>query len=217
MKLLYLNPNSSVHMTDGIVAVARQALPEAEILGWTNHGAPPAIQGPEDGAAAIPGLLAQLPAAREAGADAIVIACFDDVGLDQMRVASHCPVLGIGQSAFATATLLGLRYSVITTLAVSVPVIEGNIRASGYDTLCRGVRPSGLPVLTVEAGGEEVCQRLADEMRQARDHEQAQAAILGCAGMAGLKAELARRTTLQVIDGVEASARLAAALAQMAV
>ena len=62
--ILFLNPNSSEHMTNGIVATAREVLPGVRIEGRTNHGAPAAIQGAEDGAAAVPGLLAQLEAAR---------------------------------------------------------------------------------------------------------------------------------------------------------
>ncbi|OYU17603.1 MAG: HyuE hydantoin racemase, partial [Rhodobacteraceae bacterium PARR1] len=93
MRLLYINPNSTASMTDQVTAVARAALPEAEVLGWTNHAGPPAIQGPEDGAAAVVGLMAMLPQAAEVGADVIIIACFDDTGLDDLRAAAHCPVI----------------------------------------------------------------------------------------------------------------------------
>ena len=105
--ILFLNPNSSEHMTNGIVATAREVLPGVRIEGRTNHGAPAAIQGAEDGAAAVPGLLAQLEAARDA--EVIVIACFDDTGLAEMRARAHCPVVGIGQAAFHAANLLGER------------------------------------------------------------------------------------------------------------
>lgn len=222
MRILYLNPNSTEAMTESVVESARAALTpmpgsgpgsRIEVLGWTNTGAPSAIQGPEDGAAAVPGLLAQLGAARKAGADAIVIACFDDTGLDQIRAAAHCPVLGIGQSAYTMARLLGRRFSVVTTLAVSVPVIRDNIRHQGFAPDCTGVRPTGLPVLEVEAGGETVIARIADEIALAADQDGAGVAVLGCAGMAGLRGELAARAPIPVIDGVRASARLALALA----
>lgn len=189
MQLLYLNPNSSAHMTDGIVAHARAGLPGVTIIGHTNQGAPPAIQGPEDGKAAIPGLLTALSRAAQEGVDAIVIACFDDTGLDVMRSVAPCPVFGIGQSACASAALLGLRWSVVTTLDVSVPVIRENIRAAGLDGPCASVRASGIPVLQVEQGGPEVLDRLAAVIDEARRQDGAQAIVLGCAGMARLKAE----------------------------
>jgi len=214
MRVLYINPNSTEAMTDSIVEAARAGNPGVEILGWTNLDGPPAIEGPDDGAAAIPGLLALLPKARTEGVDAIVIACFDDTGLAQARAAAHCPVIGIGQSAYMAATLLGHRFAVVTTLAVSVPVIEENIAAHGFDTACASVRASGLPVLVVEEGSEATRAHLADEIRAAFS-QGATAAILGCAGMAMLREDLAARTGGALIDGVAASAQLAPALARL--
>ncbi len=197
-----------------MVAVARRANPEAEIIGWTNHGGPPAIQGPEDGAAAVPGLLALLPRAKAERVDAIVIACFDDTGLAEIRAAAHCPVIGIGQAAYVTASLLGHRFSVVTTLDVSVPVIEGNIETLGYGESCASVRASGLPVLTVEEGSEDTRAHLAREIIAVQS-EGATAAVLGCAGMADLRDDLAARTGMPLIDGVAASAQLAQTLARL--
>lgn len=194
MRLVYINPNSTEAMTESLMAVARGANPDAEIIGWTNHAGPPAIEGPEDGTAAIPGLLALLPETRAAGADAIVVACFDDTGLAEVRAGADCPVVGIGQSAYITAVLLGYRFSVVTTLDVSVPVIEGTIWGSGFGPSRASVRASGLAVLTVEEGREETRLRLAEEILTARRADGATAAVLGCAGMAALRDDLFART-----------------------
>lgn len=210
MRLVYINPNATEAMTESIAAAARAALPEAEILGWTNADGPPAIQGPEDGAAALPGLRALLPEARRAGADAIVIACFDDTGLAEMRDAAHCPVIGIGQAAFHMAALLGGRFGVVTTLPVSVPVIAGNIETYGFAPACTGIRPSGLGVLEVEAGGAAALARLEEEIAGA-EAEGARAVVLGCAGMARHRRLLATRAQAPLIDGVTASALLVSA------
>lgn len=211
MRLLYINPNSTEAMTDQVTAVARAALPEAEVLGWTNHAGPPAIQGPEDGAAAVVGLMAMLPQAKAVGADVIIIACFDDTGLDDLRAAAHCPVIGIGQAAYVTAALAYGGFAVITTLQVSVPVLEENIARYGLSDACTGVLASGLPVLTVEKGGEAVLARLSDSIADAVAGG-ARSVALGCAGMAHLRADLMARTSVPLVDGVAASAHLARAL-----
>lgn len=211
MRLLYLNPNATEAMTDSVVSVAREAAPGMDILGWTNHDGPPAIQGAEDGARALGGLMARLPEARAARVDAIVIACFDDTGLSALRAAAHCPVIGIGQAAMTVAALHGGRFGVVTTLAVSVPVIAGNVSAYGHDGICAGVFASGVPVLEVEEGGADVETRLAGTIAQAQAAGAA-TMILGCAGMARLKPALARQTGAVLIDGVHASAHLARAL-----
>ncbi|SIT04984.1 allantoin racemase [Roseivivax lentus] len=212
MKLVYINPNSTVSMTEGIVASARAALPGAEIAGLTNARGPAAIQGKADGEASVPGLLKLLPVARAQGADAIVIACFDDTGLAEARAQAGCPVLGIGQASYVMAQLLGLRFSVITSLPVSIPVIEENLRDQGYTALCASVRASGLPVLTIDEGAPGTIDRIAAEIDAAAREDAAACAILGCAGMAPLKARLSARTGVPLIDGVAASACLAGAV-----
>ncbi|WP_417720092.1 aspartate/glutamate racemase family protein [Salipiger sp.] len=214
-RIVYINPNATQAMTDDIVATARAVLPGAEVVGLTNSAGPPAIEGPEDGDAAIPGVLALVRGAA-AGADAIVIACFDDTGLDEARAAASCPVLGIGQAAYVMAALLGLRFSVVTSVDVAVPVIRGNIERSGFAGLCASVRASGLAVLDIEAGSEAVRARLASEIALARDGDGAAAVVLGCAGMTGLRDDLAARTGVVLIDGVVASARLSVAAAGLA-
>lgn len=212
MKLAYINPNATAHMTDGIVASACGALPEIEIFGLTNTDGPAAIQGKADGDAAVPGLLRLLPEAQRRGADAIVIACFDDTGLDEARAKAGCPVLGIGQSSYVMAQLLGLRFSVITSLAVSIPVIEENVQRQGFAPFCTSIRACGLPVLTIDEAAPDTIERIAADIETVRLEEDAGCAILGCAGMAPMKPELSARTRLHLIDGVAASGHLAKAV-----
>ncbi|WP_121066829.1 aspartate/glutamate racemase family protein [Chachezhania antarctica] len=212
MRLLYINPNSTEAMTESLVSVARGAVPWVEVLGWTNPDGPPAIQGAEDGERAVAGLLALLPKARAAEVDAIVIACFDDTGLEQLRAAAHCPVIGIGQAAMTVAALHGGRFGIVTTLDVSVPVIAANVAAYGHRPACAGVLASGVPVLEVEAGGADVEARLLDTIAAATAAG-AGPIILGCAGMSRLRAGLAAQSGAVLVDGVLASAHLACALA----
>ncbi|MFW2447924.1 MAG: aspartate/glutamate racemase family protein [Qipengyuania pacifica] len=214
MKITYINPNSTEGMTESIVATARSVMPELDIVGLTNNDGPAAIQGKSDGDAAVPGMLNLLPKARRDGADVIVIACFDDTGLEEARTRAGCPVLGIGQSSFVMAQLLGLRFSVITSLAVSIPVIEENIHQQGFRGICASVRASGLPVLTIDEGGPDVIQRIVEEVEAAVAQDGAACAVLGCAGMARIEPELAARASIPVIEGVAASARLAQVVAR---
>lgn len=121
-------------------------------------------------------------------------------------------MIGIGQAAFHMAALLGHRFSVVTTLDVSVPAIEDNIRAYGFAGLCVRVRASGLPVLEVEAASPASLARLSDELARSAREDGVTAAVLGCSGMAPLRRHLQAETPLLLIDGVAASAKLAAAL-----
>ncbi len=211
MRLLYLNPNSTEAMTKSMVAVARAALMDANVSGWTNLLGPPAIQGPEDGEVALEGLLSLLPRARAAAVDVIAIGCFDDTGLSQIRVAAHCPVIGIGQAAMSLASVRSDRFGIVTTLDASVPVIAANVDVYGHRQACVGVFASGLPVLEVEQGGREVEDRLAMTIADAKAAG-AGAVVLGCAGMSGLRQRLSDRTGAVLIDGVVASAFMSQAV-----
>ena len=210
MRLLFINPNATVSMTETIAESARRAAPEGvEIVARTNHAGPPSIQGEADGAAALPGLLAEVAGAG-GDFDAIVIACFDDTGLAEARALAPCPVLGIGQAAYLAAVLLGRRFSVVTTLAVSVPILEANLKAYGISDACARVRASGVPVLEVERSAGAI----ADEAALAVAEDGAEAIVLGCAGMAGLTESLAG-LPVPVIDGVAAAAQLGVAAARL--
>lgn len=212
MRIAYINPNATKAMTDSVVAVVRSIAGDTEVVGYTNLDGPPAIQGPEDGAASIPGVLALVDIAVSEGADAIVIACFDDTGLDDACAKSSVPVLGIGQAAYAMASLLGKRFSVVTSLAVSIPVIEENIAKSQFGAACAGVHASGLPVLVIEEGSGATREKLASAIRTTMTSDQVDTVILGCAGMAGLLDDLKLGASGRLIDGVRASYALASAL-----
>jgi allantoin racemase len=198
-------------MTAGMLAVARGVLPGADVMGWTNTGGPAAIQGAEDGAAAVPGLLEMLPEARAARADALVIGCFDDTGLVELRARAHCPVIGIGRAAFHLAATGGPGFAVLTTLPVSVPVIEANLADAGLAGQCRGVFASGVPVLEVDAGAPETLERLAGDIR-ALEGQGASNIVLGCAGMSRHHRALAKGARVPLVDPVRASALAALAL-----
>ena len=113
----------------------------------------------------------------------------------------------------SVAALHGGRFGIVTTLQVSVPVIEENVKTYGHEPDCAGVLASGLPVLEVEAGGSVVESRLAATIRKSRSIG-ARSVILGCAGMSRLAPAMAERTGAVLIDGVRSSAHLAHALAE---
>jgi allantoin racemase len=215
VRLLVINPNTTAAMTDSIAAAARQvARPGTEIVARNPATGPPAIQGADDGAAALPGLIAlfETEVVTNGGYDAAVIACFDDTGLDALKAWSSVPVLGIGEAAFHAAMLLGRWFSVVTTLAVSVPVIEANIARYGYGARCAKVRASGVPVLDLEHAKDASETAIAAEIAQAVADDGCDCVVLGCAGMADLAERMSRRFGLPVIDGVAAAVAFAEAL-----
>ncbi len=143
---------------------------------------------------------------------AIIIGCFDDTGLAEARAIAGCPVIGIGQAAYHMAVLAGERFSVVTTLAVSVPILEENIRRYGLSAHLGRVRASGVAVLELEQEAETAALRVLDEIRAATEEDDVQSIVLGCAGMVELPARAAEASHLRIIDGVRAAVQVAATL-----
>ncbi len=220
MRLLIINPNTTAEMTESVAAAAKLAArPGTEIVALNPSNGPASIQGPEDGAAALPGLFALFEAevAEKGGYDGVIIACFDDTGLLDLKERSPVPVIGIGEAGYHAAMLAGRRFSVVTTLAVSVPVLEANIARYGFAPRCAKVRAAGVPVLDLEFARDAAERKVAKEAERAIAEDGCDAIVLGCAGMADLARDMRIRFGIPVVDGVAAAVALAEALANAGV
>ena len=215
MRIFVINPNSTQSMTDKAAAAARHAAPGADIVGVTCHRSPPAIQGPEDDAICRPFVLDEVALAAASGADAVVIACFDDPALDAARARVAIPVIGIGEAGFHAAMLLGGRFSVVTTLPIAIPIIEENLAHYGLAPACARVRAAGVAVLDLEDERTGAHLKVSAEIARAKAEDGVGAIVLGCAGMADLAARMEMQHGLKVIDGVGAAAAFAAALVNL--
>jgi allantoin racemase len=210
MRILVINPNTTASMTEKIGKAARDvASADTEIVARNPTTGPASIQGPEDGEAALPGLFAEIEKANDEDFDAIIIACFDDTGLYQARQRTLRPVIGIGEAGYHAATLIAGRFTVVTTLSVSVPVIEDNIVTYGFKTRCARVRASEVPVLELERPGSDAWRTISLEIGSALSNDGSDAIVLGCAGMADLANDLSLEHGVPVIDGVAAAVKLA--------
>ncbi len=188
-------------MTEKIGLAARQAVRrETEILAVNPLKGPASIQGYHDVALCVPHLLDEI--SRHKHVDAIVIACFDDTGLDAARCAVEVPVVGIGEAAFHAASLLACKFSVVTTLRRSVPGIEANLLRYGLDRRCARVRACEVPVLELESNDPATLERIEAEIRLALEEDGAEAIVLGCSGMANLAKLLSNKCGVPVLEGV---------------
>ena len=133
----------------------------------------------------------------------------------QARASVAIPVIGIGQAGFHAAMLLGGRFSVVTTLAVAIPVIQENLIHYGLASACARVRAAGVPVLDLEDEATGAHLKVSAEIARAKAEDGVGAVVLGCAGMADLAARMEALHGLRVIDGVGAAAALAAALVNL--
>ena len=211
MRLLVVNPNTTRSMTKKIGEAARAvASAGTEIVAVNPESGPASIEGYYDEAFAVPGLIAEMQKAPEI--DATIIACFDDTGLDAARSFSPAPVIGIGEAAFHLASLIAGRFSAITTLSRSIPAIEHNLVRYGLSGRCARVRAADVAVLELEVPGSAARSRISREIEHAIREDNADAIVLGCAGMVDLADALSREHGVPVVDGVTAAVKLAESL-----
>ena len=109
---------------------------------------PASIESHYDEALAVPGLLEVIREDQQA--DAFVLACFGDPGLDAAREAASRPVIGIAEAAMKTASLLGRSFSVVTTMSRTVGRAWDLTRTYGLERQCAGVHACDIPVLELE-------------------------------------------------------------------
>lgn len=213
MRIQLINPNSTQTMTAQVEAVARRAAAVGTVIKAVNPPATPAsIEGHADEALSVPAMLDLVRQGEADGANAHVIACFDDPGLGAAREVATAPVIGICEASVHAVTMISARFSVITSLERSVPILEDLMYAYGVERRCRRVRAVDLPVLTLESDPLFAREKIAREIAAAMREDRCDAIVLGCAGMSDHCAWLQRGSGLPVIDGVVAAVKFAEAL-----
>ena len=214
MHIRVINPNTTRSMTEKIGLAAKAAAsPGVEIAAVNPDFGPPSIEGYFDEAFSVPGLIEEIGKAK--GADAFVVACFDDTGLDAARCATDKPVVGIGEAAFHLASLIAAKFSVVTTLARSIAPIEHNLARYGLAARCARVRAAEVPVLALEEPGSNARATIEKEIGRALAEDGAEAIVLGCAGMTDLARDLERKAGVPVLDGVACAVSLAESLVRL--
>lgn len=212
MRILLVNPNTTASMTETAAHAARLvAATGTEIMHATSSMGPVSIEGYYDEAFAVPGLLLEIASGEKAGAQAAIIACFDDTGLDAARAMANIPVLGICEAALATAAFIAQKITIVTTMERSRQPLEHLVRRYGMAERVK-VRAADIPVLSLEDPLSNAREKLRREIELALAEDRAEAIVLGCAGMADLTAELRAAYGVPVIDGVAAAVKQAEAL-----
>jgi len=207
-RVLVINPNSTVAVTDGIDRACEPFRvaggPAIECV--TLAEGPPGIETQRHVDGVVEPLL-KLVEAR-ADCDAFVIACYSDPGLHACREACGKPVLGISESGILTALTLGQRFGVIAILPGSIPRHLRYVGAMGVSDRLAGERPLGLKV-TELSDASRTFERMVQTGIKLRDTDGANVLVMGCAGMAAYRDDLAAETGLPVVEPTQAAVAMA--------
>ncbi len=212
MRILIINPNSDAAMTSAILAGGREyADGEFEVDCLPTPGAPQFIETYGDQAAAAAGMI-ELVRANEEKYDAFVVACHCDPNLDLLKEITRKPVVGIGEASMKVATMLGHRFSVVSTDPHSVPNKEALARNYHLEGQLASVRAPSAGM-----SGSSDREKYLETARAAIEEDGAEVVVLGCAGMTGLAGEMQNELGAPVLDGVLCALMVAAGLVRQGI
>lgn len=197
-QILVINPNSS----ESITAQIRRAVADGDgVRVVTSHEGPPAIESDADVVAAVEPML---ETARHQDAAAVVVACFSDPGLDELRAESDIPVFGIAESAIRLALRLGDHPGIISSVEASLSRHQRYWTRLGLNDRVVADIPLGLGVLELDTGDAfDRAERAGLELISAG----ADVVVLGCTGMTHMQERLARSLGVPVVDPCLAAVR----------
>ena len=208
MRVLVINPNSNRAVTDAMA----DALKPLRIAGGPEIECVTLAEGPFGVETQADVESVTLPLRKlvfeNNDADAFVIACYSDPGLQVCREATDKPVFGIQECAVLTALSLGGQFGVIALSSTSIKRHLRYIRQMGVMERLARERAADLSVAD-SASGADTFDRLCEVGRDLRDLDGADSIVLGCAGMAIHRAPLADHLGIPVTDPVQAATSMA--------
>jgi len=207
MRLLIINPNISESVTALIEAEARRtAAPGTEI---TMKTAPFGVAYIETRFEALIGAYAtaQVAAEHVEGHDAVIVAAFGDPGLAGLREALPVPVLGLSESALASACLLGHRFSIVAISQRISAWYREVVEANGLIGRLASIRALDQPLAGIGSVQTDHAQALRALCERAVAEDGAEVIILAGAPLAGLARAVRGELPVPVVDGVSSAVR----------
>lgn len=210
MKILIINPNTSVEMSKTIDSMAKK---------YASYGTEITTVNPQDGpdfianayhAALQASKVVDLIKKNISNYACFIIACGVDPGLEACRLVTK-NVIGAGEAAIMTACAVAQRFSFLAPLKGGVLARRERLRCLGIDqSRCASVRVVG-------SGIDDEIVRKRNEMfeiycqvgQKCIDEDGAGALVLTCAGMSDLKERLEKLLKIPVFSGVESAVKIA--------
>lgn len=215
MRILVINPNTSVPMTERMVASASRLLaPDVELVALTATQGMPYIASRAESVIAGATTL-EMIAEHHHGFDAVVIGAFGDPGLIAARELFDLPITAMAEAAMLTACMLAPRFGIVTFSHALTPWYEDAVALTGLQHRCAGIRVPDIGFSSIHDVQEELEAELIELCCRATLTDKADAVILAGAPLTGLAAKLADRVPVPLIDPLDAAIGQATLLARL--
>lgn len=215
MRILMLNPNTTVAMTEQMVATARGYVSaDTEIVGMNGHRGVPFVASRAEAAIAAAVVLERLAELSEP-VDAAVIAAFGDPGLGAAREMMDFPIVGLAEASMLTACMLGRRFSIITFNHSLGPWYRECVELHGMINRLASIRIVRGGFASVNSIRDEKEQELLVLARAAIEEDGADVLLFGGGPLAGLAGKLRDQIEVPIVEGVAAAVLQAETLARL--
>jgi len=186
----YLVPGP-MHLTDlGAKELERR---QNKLQQWAMPGTRVTVQAVDAGPASIESMyeeylsipaMAQLAVrAQEEGADAAIVGCFGDPGLDGIREVTDMLVVGPASAGIALATTLGHQFSFVTVTDSIVPALRRLTWDAGSLEALASIRTIKTSVIDINKDHDAAVRKMLVEGKRAIEEDGADTLILGCMSM----------------------------------
>jgi hypothetical protein len=133
-------------------------------------------------------------------------------GQQRLREVLPVPVLGMTESALASACLLGHRFSIIAISQRIQAWYRETVEANDLIGRLASIRALDRPLKTIGGAQEDNRAQLKELCERAVDEDRAEVLILAGGPLAGLARSLAGELPVPVVDGVSSAVRHAESL-----
>lgn len=204
--ILVINPNSSSSVTqsmhDCLSVVTDSSRHDITLTDLAKS--PPGIETDAHVEMVVPNIIERI---EEQDADAYVLACFSDPGINRVRARTRRHVVGIAEAAYLAALGLGRRFGVVSLGPSSISRHLRYLEELRLDGRLAGDHSIDMTIPQLMA--TDVVETVVRTGRKLRDEDGADVVILGCAGLGSYRAALEQALGLPVVDPVQAGVALA--------
>jgi len=215
MKLLIANPNTSVGVTDRLVASGKLvASPGTELIPMTAPRGVPYIATRAEAAIGSAVMLEML-AEKRGTFDAAVCAAFGDPGLGGARELFDFPIVGMAEAAMLVACTLGRKFAIVSFAKALEPWFAEIVDWHGMTGRCAAIQMLDSAFTNINDVADEKEQLLVDLANKVVTDKGADVVILAGAPLAGLATKLRDRVPVPLVDGIQAAVTMAEGLVRL--
>lgn len=139
--------------------------------------------------------------------DGLIVNCFLDPGVHELKNLINKPVVGPGESSLAFGSIFGGRLGIVSIESEALKLIEEKCSILGYIERVVSIRGIKTHVVDLTRNWDRVKMELVEESMKAVG-DGAEVIILGCTGLAGLSKGVAEAVRKPVIDPAAAALKM---------